>query len=79
MTMNLLHLQMKVMRLMMTHLMVKVVKEERMVMEILHHTLQQLKVCDNTHCTVQCMYEYMNCNVVLIHSVYLSVLHNRIR
>ena len=49
MTMNLLHLLMKVMRLMVTHLMVKGVKEERMVMEILHQTLHQLKVCDNTH------------------------------
>ena len=49
MTMNLLHLLMKVMRLMVTHLMVKVVKEQRMVMEILHQTLHQLKVCDNTH------------------------------
>ena len=49
MTMNLLHLLTKVMRLMVTHLMVKGVKEERMVMEILHQTLHQLKVCDNTH------------------------------
>ena len=49
MTMNQLHLLMKVMRLMVTHLMVKGVKEERMVMEILHQTLHQLKVCDNTH------------------------------
>ena len=80
MTMNLLHLLMKVMRLMVTHLMVKGVKEERMVMEILHQTLHQLKVCDNTHILYSaCMYEYMYCNVALIHAVYLSVLHNRIR
>ena len=47
--MNLLHLLMKVMRLIVAHLMVKGVKEERMVMEILHQTLHQLKVSDNTH------------------------------
>ena len=65
MTMNLLHLLMKVMRLMVTHLMVKGMKEERMVMEILHQTLHQLKVCDNTHilystCTAM-LHSFMLC------------------
>ena len=61
MTMNLLHLLMKVMRLMVTHLMVKGVKEERMVMKILHQTLHQLKVCDNTH---------------ILYSTYTAMLHS---
>ena len=48
------------MRLMVTHLMVKGVKEERMVMEILHQA-HQLKVCDNTN---------------ILYSTYTAMLHS---
>ena len=49
------------MRLMVTHLMVKGVKEERMVKEILHQTLHQLKVCVNTN---------------ILYSTYTATLHS---
>ena len=72
MTMNLLHLLMKVMRLMVTHLMVKGVKpEERMVKEILHQTLHQLKVCDILiYCTVHVGVHVLQC---CIHSCCVPV------
>ena len=56
------------MRLMVTHLMVKGVKEERMVMEILHQTLHQLKVCDNTHILYSAC---MSTCTAMLHSVML--------